>query len=658
MLKPSDGQLVAKAAAGDDSAFDELVSRYRTRVYHLALSKVRGRDNALDLAQEAFVQAYLSLGTLREPDKFGSWLSGITANLCKMYLRRGSDVLLPPEMIDELRTPADTDPNAAAAREALDQLPNGTRSAAILYFIEEMKQTEIAEFLGISLSAVKSRIRDARASLQKEMIHMVKQSAKKDEPGDDFSKSLKHRLELARWYREFGEMVRAGTTLVSALAQLEAQDFSSPVKMATAKLNSAIQAGATLSDALKDCPALQTPEAFGLIRVGEMDGALEVTLDTLADCIEARRVIRDVELSYWCRVLGAMLASGVGILSALNSAAEVAVNEELKVATREIIDIINARGSMRPVLERHPDLFSPLALAAIIGGEYSGTLDYTLQWLAGELASEACTRLSPLREQRDRREEIGSALADPLIRFLADESAPMRSGAVALLRSFGVKESASHIAPLLEDADPGVRGAALVALVGFGFTGAHDATLKMLSDPEQLVRRAAVRAVVCLGPTDAGASIAAIIPDQDQRVTRAAIAVLESIGEIDVLTNRAIELLGSDESRERNCGAGILMSHPTPQAADALIERLEHSEDDWMLRSKVVMALARIGRREAVPELIALIDGPALGWWLWTLAESAALLGDVSVAPHIREAITAGRLSAHYAYLADQLEDR
>lgn len=180
MREPTDGQLVAKAADGEYSAFDELVSRHRTRVYYLALSKIRGRDNALDIAQEAFVQAYMSLKSLREPEKFGLWLSSITANLCKMHLRKTSEVLIPFEMIEELHAPVESDPNADIAREALDLLPNGTRSAAILYFIEEMKQTEIAEFLGISLAAVKSRIRDARASLQKEMIYMVKQTAKNE----------------------------------------------------------------------------------------------------------------------------------------------------------------------------------------------------------------------------------------------------------------------------------------------------------------------------------------------------------------------------------------------------------------------------------------------------------------------------------------------
>lgn len=286
MREVTDGQLVARAASGDDSAFDELVSRYRTRIYHLALSKVRGRDNALDIAQEAFVQAYLSLGALREPDKFAPWLSSITANLCKMQARRSSEVLIPPEMIDEMSVSAESDPNATLAREALDRLPNGTRSAAILYFVEEMKQTEIAEFLGISLAAVKSRIRDARASLQKEMIHMVKQTAKKPEPGDEFDKSLKHRLELARWYRELSEMISAGTTIMRALDKLRQGDYSEPVWQHTTRMMEAIQAGCTVTDAFASCSALTSPGAIDLMHLGEIAGSMHIELLKLADGLD------------------------------------------------------------------------------------------------------------------------------------------------------------------------------------------------------------------------------------------------------------------------------------------------------------------------------------------------------------------------------------
>ena len=354
-LQTSDGQLVAKAVGGDDSAFDELVWRYRTRVYHLALSKVRGRENALDIAQEAFVQAYLSLKTLREPEKFSAWLSGITSNLCRMHFRKASELPIATEMIEDLGTPAEPDKKVELAREALDQLPNGTRSAAILYFVEEMKQTEIAEFLGISLAAVKSRIRDARASLQKEMIHMVKQTAKKEEPGDEFTESLKHRLELARWYREFSEMIYAGTTIMRALDKLRHNNYPQPMRRDSTAMMNAIERGATLGEALEACPALQTPEALHLIHAGEHGGMLELTSRSLVDFLELRSIQDNMEIAILCRTIGGLLLGRNELAMVLKHAVEIAQSGFTRQVTRKMLESVEAGGTLTTVVARYSE---------------------------------------------------------------------------------------------------------------------------------------------------------------------------------------------------------------------------------------------------------------------------------------------------------------
>ena len=332
----SDRQLVEKAMAGDSSAFDALVSRYRTRVYYLALSKVGARETALDLAQEAFIRAYISLGTLREPEKFSSWVASITFNLCKMSLRKQVEVPLPVESLEALsgqeREPTSFTAEAAAARDAINKLPNGTRSAALLYFGEEMKMSEVADFLGISLAAVKSRIRDARARLQKEMVDMVKQTIKRDRPGDDFNRSLEHKLELARWYREFADLLDSGVSLISALDEMKNGDFSQPVVDATVKMMDAIMAGSTMSEALKDLPELTTSHVIGMVRAGEIGGILDWTTRFLADWIEIENSQREIELVFWLRAVGSVISAGATASHALtvrctNSTAIAAPND-------------------------------------------------------------------------------------------------------------------------------------------------------------------------------------------------------------------------------------------------------------------------------------------------------------------------------------------
>ena len=76
-MTETDARLVELANGGDNSAFDELVSRHRKRVCHAAVHKVGCRETADDLAQEAFVRAYMTLPTLRRPASFGSWVLGI-----------------------------------------------------------------------------------------------------------------------------------------------------------------------------------------------------------------------------------------------------------------------------------------------------------------------------------------------------------------------------------------------------------------------------------------------------------------------------------------------------------------------------------------------------------------------------------------------------
>ncbi len=400
MRETTDAQLVAGAVSGDNPAFDELVSRYRTRVYHLALSKVRGRDNALDIAQEAFVQAYLSLGSLREPERFSAWLSGIVSNVCKMHFRRMGEVPVAPEMLGQLEASPEPDPNAALAREALDRLPNGTRSAAILYFIEEMKQSEISDFLGISLAAVKSRIRDARTSLRKEMIHMVKQTGRKEEPGDEFARSLKHRLELARWYTGLSKSIQAGVTIMGALDRLRQADYSEPIKRDTARMMDEILREATISEALEHCPALQTPEAKHLILAGEYGGMLELTTGALADYMQLRSIQESIEMAILCRTIGGLLLGRNKLTMALRHASDVAQNELVRQVTREMLQSIEAGGTMRAVADRFSDALPAVMLQAIRAGEKSGTLGYALNWAADQLASDASRLLAAPRISR------------------------------------------------------------------------------------------------------------------------------------------------------------------------------------------------------------------------------------------------------------------
>jgi len=86
--KIADKTLVQQTLSGDKRAFGELVDRYKGVVFGLALNRLKDFEEAKDVAQEAFIEAYLKLETLRELAKFSNWLYTIAANLCRMRLRQ------------------------------------------------------------------------------------------------------------------------------------------------------------------------------------------------------------------------------------------------------------------------------------------------------------------------------------------------------------------------------------------------------------------------------------------------------------------------------------------------------------------------------------------------------------------------------------------
>ncbi|HIA46474.1 MAG TPA: sigma-70 family RNA polymerase sigma factor [Candidatus Hydrogenedentes bacterium] len=84
----TDAGLVRRVLAGHSRSFDELVRRHLTMTYGIAFSYTRNHADAEDLSQEAMLKAFVSLDTLREPKKFGHWLSVITRNLALRYGRK------------------------------------------------------------------------------------------------------------------------------------------------------------------------------------------------------------------------------------------------------------------------------------------------------------------------------------------------------------------------------------------------------------------------------------------------------------------------------------------------------------------------------------------------------------------------------------------
>ena len=208
-MKQDDVQIVQAIRGGDAAAFTALVEKYKKAVYGVILPKAQDFHQAQDLASETFVTAYLSIESLDTPEKVGLWLCGIARNLANKWLyRKKQDDLSLEELLENTSESVDRDQllQVSAAKTAdeaaehaelrqllwrcLISLPDISSEVLILSYIREMKSSEIAKFLGISQTAVTTRLSDARKRLKKEMIRMVENTLENQPLAEDFTEQV------------------------------------------------------------------------------------------------------------------------------------------------------------------------------------------------------------------------------------------------------------------------------------------------------------------------------------------------------------------------------------------------------------------------------------------------------------------------------------
>lgn len=207
-------QLVLRAERGDTDAFGELVRRYRASVHAYVLSRVGNFAWAEDLAQEAFVAAFLGIDRLRDPRRFGTWLRSIADNLCSMWLRRtGRQERLVRRAAGSLHGDGKLDEKPtdfeAAVLGALAKLSPKGAAAVTLYYCDGLTQKECADFLGVSQKAVESRLHRARHELREEVIRMTEETLKMHSPGDSFDDAVMG--EIAELVKVVGGPYRKAT---------------------------------------------------------------------------------------------------------------------------------------------------------------------------------------------------------------------------------------------------------------------------------------------------------------------------------------------------------------------------------------------------------------------------------------------------------------
>ncbi|NQD67630.1 RNA polymerase sigma factor SigW [Bacillus haikouensis] len=176
---------IKQVLKGDQSAFAELVELYKDKVFQICYRMLGNRHEAEDIAQEAFIRAYVNIETFNQKRKFSTWLFRIATNLCidrirkkkpdyyldaevagtdglTMYSQVAADVQMPEDEVENMEL-------QETIQKEISKLPEKYRSVIVLKYIEELPLQEISEILDMPLGTVKTRVHRGREALRKQL---------------------------------------------------------------------------------------------------------------------------------------------------------------------------------------------------------------------------------------------------------------------------------------------------------------------------------------------------------------------------------------------------------------------------------------------------------------------------------------------------------
>lgn len=179
---------IKQVIKGDQDAFAEIVEIYKNSIFQLCYRMLGNRHEAEDMAQEAFVRAYVNINSFNQDLKFSTWLFRIATNLCidrirkkkpdyyldaevsgtdglTMYSQLASDSPLPEKQLESLEL-------QETVQKEISKLPEKYRSVIVLKYIEELSLNEISEILDLPLGTVKTRIHRGREALRQQLRYV------------------------------------------------------------------------------------------------------------------------------------------------------------------------------------------------------------------------------------------------------------------------------------------------------------------------------------------------------------------------------------------------------------------------------------------------------------------------------------------------------
>jgi RNA polymerase sigma factor (sigma-70 family) len=186
---PTDTEIIERTLAGDTRVFGELVKRYQSLVFSITTRYAPNREDAEEIAQDAFIKAFKSLKDFRGESKFSTWLYTITTTSCLSFLRKKKlDIhSLDNEKVFAVVENQDSGMNAnqlenksrlSMVNDAIKLLSADDATILTLFYKGEQSLEEIAAVLAIEANAVKVRLHRARGRLKEKMQTHFQQELK------------------------------------------------------------------------------------------------------------------------------------------------------------------------------------------------------------------------------------------------------------------------------------------------------------------------------------------------------------------------------------------------------------------------------------------------------------------------------------------------
>jgi len=176
-----EAQLIERCLRRDNAAWDQIVARYRRKVFHIAYKFTGKHDEAEDLTQEIFLRVFRSLDKFHQDADFSTWLGSVARNHCIDHYRaskREREVVVEDLAAFDLAPAASGNPHRALEdsdrrsflRRGLDLLPGKLREAVVLRDLQGLSYQEMADRLGLPEGTVKSRINRGREELSRLLL--------------------------------------------------------------------------------------------------------------------------------------------------------------------------------------------------------------------------------------------------------------------------------------------------------------------------------------------------------------------------------------------------------------------------------------------------------------------------------------------------------